>query len=109
MFVAIKNRSRNQAVVSVGGGCSIKRDWVLWYDPALTLSLLIPETYQIVRRLGTHAFHRVLRRKPTLYSALLPRLARDARSACYSVPAKHLRKVVDAEENQFIGGPSWRR
>lgn len=62
-----------------------------------------------VFRLGMHAFHRVLTRKPTAYGALLPHLARELRRPAAVVMAHRLRKVVGAPGNEFIEGPTWKR
>jgi hypothetical protein len=55
----------------------------------------------LCNRLGLHAFHRVLSRRPAVYSPLLKALARDLRGSMYGGARVHLQKVVGHASTAF--------
>ncbi|BGP32724.1 Telomerase reverse transcriptase [Rhodotorula toruloides] len=75
--VVSKSRSRKAQVLKVELG--LKRLWVVW--------------------LGYHAFHRVLSRRPSVYSSLLTLLLHGVRGSAYSAARLHLTKVIAKGEN----------
>ncbi|BGP08731.1 Telomerase reverse transcriptase [Rhodotorula toruloides] len=75
--IVSKSRSRKAQALKVELG--LKRLWIVW--------------------LGYHAFHRVLSRRPSVYSSILTMLARDVRASAYSAARLHLAKVVAKGEN----------
>ncbi|KAK4334926.1 Telomerase reverse transcriptase [Rhodotorula toruloides] len=75
--VVSKSRSRKAQALKVELG--LKRLWFVW--------------------LGYHAFHRVLSRRPSVYSSLLTLLSRDVRGSAYTSARLHLAKVVAKGEN----------
>lgn len=58
-------------------------------------------TFRCATRLGLHAFHRVLSRRPAVYSPLLKTLARDLRGPMYGGARVHLQKVVGHASTAF--------
>lgn len=59
------------------------------------------DTLCLVHRLGLHAFHRILSRRPTVYSPLLTMLTRDLRGPTYGGARVHLQKVVGHTSTTF--------
>lgn len=61
------------------------------------------------RRLGHHAFNRVLRKTPVLYGGILKSLAREVQDPAMSKIRSRLTKVVHAASNEFVERPAWKR
>ncbi|KAG0659712.1 hypothetical protein C6P46_005071 [Rhodotorula mucilaginosa] len=78
---AIVNQARSVKARALGAEMTLRRNWVIW--------------------LGLHAFHRVLSRRPAVYSPLLKALARDLRGSMYGGARVHLQKVVGHASTAF--------
>lgn len=63
----------------------------------------------LVSRLGYHAFHRVLSRKPAVYAVVLYSLAEELRKPMGKSMSEQLSKVVKAEGNSFVEKASVRK
>jgi hypothetical protein len=98
-FVAILNRYKSKLASDAGARCSVKRTWIVW-SAGVRLSASVKLTHE--RRLGQHAFRRILSRKPTGYKKVLRSLARDMNHPKRRFLAKTLARTVHAESNKRI-------
>ncbi|GAA5865197.1 hypothetical protein JCM1840_003940 [Sporobolomyces johnsonii] len=80
-YAALTNQASSRKARELQAELEIKRSWVTW--------------------LGSHAFHRVLSRRPSSCAPLLALLANEVRSPAMRHALPHLRKIVEADGTLF--------
>lgn len=99
------NQSRSLKAHALGAELALKRSWVTWSVATLSALCVPPDRrvsdLSLLRRLGLHAFHRVLSRRPGLYGAIATKLQRELRAPKYGGARVHLQKVIAADSTAF--------
>jgi len=99
-YSALVRQSRGRKAAKLSATFDLERTHVLWY--VLSCLCLISIHLFSGRRLGYHAFHRVLSRQPSTFSPLVRLLLAEIKTSKSRNLPVELRKIVKDEKNRFL-------